>query len=340
EAPVVHLQHAYVIPSLVEIHIHGCGSWGFEQADSADLRAARDFLETRAIGCFVPTTLWDEGVIPHLVDAIRHSSLPLWVLPGLYIEGPFVNPARRGGIPETHIRTPDVFYVRKILELTQGLLKLITIAPELPGVTDIYSIFAEAGVMVALGHSDARVGEATLPRAPFSMTHLFNAMRGIDHREGGLANLAFSGLPAFVEVNGDGIHLNRTCLRLAARALDLDQLVLISDAVIGAGIPYGHFSYYGRDIVSSPRGVRYADTDVLMGSNRLGIEIVRLFATEAQVPLWQAIRAMSLVPRRLLGQDRDFGSIKTGKVADLFICDRDLEQPIRPETILAEETPA
>lgn len=340
QAPLVHLQNSFVIPSLVEIHIHGCASWGFEQTDAADLRAAHSFLETKAVGCFVPTILWDETAFRRLVAAIQQSGLPPWILPGLYLEGPFVNPLRRGGIPHEKLHLPDIELARHIRELAGGLLKLITIAPELPGAADLYPIFADAGTTIALGHSDARLADIALPPGPFIMTHLFNAMRGIDHREGGLANLAFSGLPAAVELNGDGIHVNRTCLRLAARALSPEQLLLISDAVIGAGTEYGRFSYYGQSVVSSPRGVRYAESDVLMGSNQVGIDIVRLFSAEAEVPLWRAIQAMSLVPRRILGQDRDFGSIETGKAADLFLCDRDLEHPIRPETLLREEEPA
>jgi N-acetylglucosamine-6-phosphate deacetylase len=160
-------------------------------------------------------------------------------------------------------------------------------------------------------------------------------MSGIDHREGGLANLAFSQSPDYVEVNGDGIHVNATSLELSARAISKDSLILISDAVIGAGMPHGRFRYYEHDVVSTERGVRYADTDVLMGSNRLGMDIVRNFTAQAGVPLWRAVRAMSLVPRRALGMAKDYGSIEIGKFADIFIWDKEMEIATRPEALLA-----
>jgi len=255
-------------------------------------------------------------------------------VPGIYLEGPFVNPAKRGGIQPENIRPVDFSLARKILDAAQGLLKIVTLAPELEGIGPMYRIFQDAGVLVSLGHSDATLQSIALPEHPYSMTHLFNAMRGIDHKEGGLANLAFSRSPDYVEVNGDGVHVNETCLRLSARAVPSDSLILISDAVVGAGLPRGTYRYFERDVVSTERGVRYADTDVLMGSNRLGMDIVRSFTSLAGVPLWQAVRAMSLVPRRALGMAEDLGSIEIGKVADIFIWDKEMKSATRPSALL------
>jgi len=337
-APLIHAADAFVAPSLVEMHIHGCGRWGFERLSGPeDLVAAATFLETKGVGCCVPTILWDEQAITLLVAAILASGLPRTTVPGIYLEGPFVNLAKRGGIQSESIRLPDPSLAQEILDAAQGLLKIVTLAPELDGVAPLYRIFQDAGVLVSLGHSDATLESLVIPEHPYSMTHLFNAMRGIDHKEGGLANLAFSLSPDYVELNGDGIHVNETCLRLGARAIPEDSLILISDAVIGAGLPHGTFRYYEHDVVSTERGVRYAETGVLMGSNRLGIDVVRNFASQAGVPLWQAVRAMSLVPRRALGMAKDYGSIEIGKIADLFIWDKELEIATKPEALLAGE---
>jgi N-acetylglucosamine-6-phosphate deacetylase len=335
-APVLHVSDAFVVPSLVEMHVHGCGSWGFERVSGPEeLLGAARFLEERGVGCFVPTILWEERALSSLVAAIEASGLPRERLPGIYLEGPFVNPAKRGGIQPGNIRPIDPSLAKKILDASQGLLKISTLAPELDGIESVYRIFQGAGVLVSLGHSDAKLQSLKLPGHPYSITHLFNAMSGIDHREGGLANLAFSQSPDYVEVNGDGIHVNATSLELSARAISKDSLILISDAVIGAGMPHGRFRYYEHDVVSTERGVRYADTDVLMGSNRLGMDIVRNFTAQAGVPLWRAVRAMSLVPRRALGMAKDYGSIEIGKVADIFIWDKEMEIATRPEALLA-----
>lgn len=334
-APVIHAPNAYVAPALIEMHIHGCGDWGFERLSSSDvLKVTARFLEEKGVSCFVPTLLWEETSFSALVAAIEACGLPRSVIPGLYLEGPFVNPAKRGGIQPENIAAPDVALAERILDLSHGLLRICAIAPELDGVEALYPVFQNAGVLVSMGHSAASLQSARLPPHPYSMTHLFNAMSGIDHKAGGLANLVFSGEPDYVELNGDGIHVNETCLRLAACAVPEESLALISDAVVGSGRPYGSFRYYGHEVISSERGVRYADTDVLMGSNRLGIEIVRNFVSQTGVPLWRAVRAMSLVPRTALGMDREYGSIEVGKVADVFLWDRDIEVAVRPAALM------
>jgi len=334
-APLIHAADTFVAPSLVEVHVHGCGWWGFERvAGPDDLLEAVAFLEQKGVGCFVPTILWDERVLASLASAILACGLPRETVPGIYLEGPFVNPAKRGGIQPENISPVNASLARKILDAAQGLLKIVTVAPELDGIGPIYRIFQDAGALVSLGHSDATLQSLALPEHPYSMTHLFNAMRGIDHKDGGLANLAFSQSPDYVEVNGDGVHVNETCLRLSARAVPSDSLILISDAVVGAGLPQGTYRYFEHDVVSTERGVRYADTDVLMGSNRLGMDIVRSFTSLAGIPLWQAVRAMSLVPRRALGMAEDFGSIEIGKVADIFIWDKEMKSATRPSALL------
>ena len=335
-APVLHLSDAYLAPALVETHIHGCGEWGFERiSGAAELEGAAKFLEEKGVGSFVPTILWDEPALTRLASAILETDLPRTALPGIYIEGPFVSMAKRGGIQPSNILAPNTELARHIIEASRGLLVVCTVAPELMGAESLYAIFENAGVLVALGHSDATLDSIKLPGHPYTITHLFNAMTGVDHKAGGLANLALTGSPNFVELNGDGIHVNASSLSLAARVISQDSLLLISDAVVGAGKPYGEYPYYEHRVVSSARGVRYADTDVLMWSNRIGIDIVRNFVVQTGVPLWQAVRAMSLIPRRALGQDAEFGSIEVGKVADIFIWDRSLEVTARPESLLA-----
>jgi len=334
-APVFHVSDVYVAPSLVELHIHGCGKWGFEQIRCAgNLSQVVQFLNGKGVGCFVPTLLWDENAVSMLAQAILDGDFLRSTIPGIYLEGPFVNIKKRGGIQPSNITVPNPATAQRMISASRGLLRICTIAPELEGIATVYPFFEEAGILIALGHSEASLLTAKLPGHPFLMTHLFNAMTGIDHKQGGLANLAFSGIPDYVEINGDGIHVNETCLRLAARAISADSLILISDAVVGAGIPDGAYDYFGHRVISSERGVRYADSDVLMGSNKIGIDIVRAFVAQTEIPLWHAVRAMSLTPRTLLGMEKDFGSIEEGKVADIYLWDKTLEVVARPEDFL------
>ena len=337
-APVIKAEDAFVLPSLAEMHIHGCASWGFERiSEAGDLFQIAALLEAKGVGCYVPTILWEERTLIELTETILASGISAPLLPGIYLEGPFVNHSKRGGIMPDNIRAPDIALAEHILDISKGLLKICTMAPELDGIDQIYPVFQNKAVLVSLGHSDAKLSSIHPPSRPFSITHLFNAMTGIDHREGGLANFAFSQSPDYIELNGDGIHVNESCLKLCSRLIPENSLILISDAVIGAGLRYGEFSYYGRRVVSSERGVRYADSGVLMGSNMLGIDIVKNYYLKAEVPLWRAVQAMSLTPRKALGMDGEYGSIEVGKIADIFIWDKGLETAVRPKALLASE---
>jgi len=337
-----------VLPSLVEMHIHGAGQFGFENiTQPAELLQISQFLESKGIGCFVPTMLWDKKSVVRLVDVIRavdnrcadgrQSGDNQACIPGIYLEGSFVNHVKRGGIAEESILSPDPQIALDILKASEGLLKICAIAPELPGIEAIYPIFQDAGVLVSLGHSNTTLSAIRPPFHPFSITHLFNAISGIDHKEGGLANFVLSGTPDFIELNSDGIHVNASCLALSAKLIPEDSLILISDAVIGAELPYGEFSYYGQKVVSSERGVRYTDSDTLIDSNKLGIDIVKNFFAVTRISLCRSVKAMSLVPRKALGLAREYGSIEIGKKADIFIWDKEMRVAARPESFLEQK---
>ena len=321
--PVVDCAGSFILPRLTEMHIHGAFGVGFES-----LRGSEDILEValrlkeRGIGCFVPTILWDEGAVGRLVSAIEASCLPRSVIPGIYIEGPFVNPEKRGGIGREQIMKPDFDLCEKILETTRGLLKIMTLAPELPGIESLYPLLRKNGVLISLGHSAAKAG-TSLPPPPFSTTHLYNGMSGADHRGGGLANIALAGFSRWVELNADGIHVNATAMKIASLCLDPERLILTSDAVVAAGLEPGEYSYFGKRIVSDGKGVRYRDEGTLVGSNKLGIDIVKSFAASTGRPLNAAVASMSATPSAALGMAAtgQSGSVEVGAVAGLFIWD-------------------
>lgn len=333
--PVIDCAGACVLPRLVEMHIHGAFGIGFESvAGPGELLTVARELRARGVGSFVPTILWDEGALSRLAAAIEESGLPESALPGIYIEGPFVNPEKRGGIGLDRIQAPDAELCRRILRAARGKLKIMALAPELPGVGALYHILGEAGVRISLGHSAADANVAT-PTGAFSITHLFNAMSGLDHRRGGLANLALAGRSAWAELNADGVHVNADCMAVASRCLPPDKLILTSDAVVAAGLPYGEYSYFGLPVRSGPDGVRYAESGTLMGSNRFGMEIVASYRRASGASLPDAVASMSRTPSEVLGFGPETRAcIEIGAAADLFIWDRGLSSCRRPEALL------
>ena len=323
---------SFLAPRLMEMHMHGAFGIGFENiSNGTDLLAIASNLEARGVGCFVPTILWDEAAISRLVAAIEASRLPENVLPGIYIEGPFVNPEKRGGIGLDQITDPDPDLCRKIIATARGRLKVMALAPELPGIETLYPILEEAGVLVSLGHSGASAGVA-LPPSRFSVTHLFNAMSGLDHRGGGLVNIALAGIPSWTELNADGIHVNASCMKVASLCIPPERLILTSDAVISAGLPYGDFSYFRKSVASGADGVRYKGSGTLIGSNRIGMEIVKSYVASTGASLPAAIQSMSATPSaalRLTAADSG-GSLEVGAKADIFLWDSSLTSCHRP----------
>lgn len=331
--PIFDCGGAWISPVLTELHIHGAYGYGFEAAVNG--RALRDLatkLEAKGVGRFLPTILWDEEAVRGLVAAIDDSGLYGSTIPGIYLEGPFINPRRRGGIGLEQIRQPEVSTLERLLDVCAGKLRIMTVAPELPGMETLYPILQKAGVMIAAGHSDARVS-TRLPPRPCSITHLFNAMSPFDHKEGGLVNIAFDGGADWVELNADGVHVSPPAMRGALRCVAPDSLILTSDAVAPAGLGFGEYRYFGKAVRSDASGVRYAQTGTLIGSRLLGIDIVRSFnaATGCGFPL--AFASMSANPGALLGLEGStgVGRLEPGAKADLFIWDGDFSSCKRIE---------
>jgi len=172
-APVIKAEDAFVLPSLAEMHIHGCASWGFERiSEPGDLFQIAALLEAKGVGCYVPTILWEERTLIELTETILASGISAPLLPGIYLEGPFVNLSKRGGIIPDNIRAPDIALAEHILDISKGLLKICTMAPELDGIDQIYPVFQNKAVLVSLGHSDAKLSSIHPPSRPFpSLTY-------------------------------------------------------------------------------------------------------------------------------------------------------------------------
>ncbi len=316
-----------VSPGLMDVHIHGIGDIAFERLDPDRLAEAARRLAALGVLRFVPTMMADLEAVSAAAGAIMKSGLR-GVCPGIYVEGPFVSMRKRGGILPRYVRPVDHAHLRRLLRAGRGLIRMMTFAPELDGSAGLAAALRRAGVLPCVGHTDADVSEtkAAAGRGPLSFTHLFNAMSGLDHRRPGAAAFALEARDAWVELNPDGIHVAPEMVRLASRLVPRDRMVLITDAVISAGSPDGRYTYMGRGIVASPRGVHYEEDGTLIGSRILLNEGVVRYAEAAGVPLHEAVRAASLNPAGLLGLAARTGSLERGKLADLVIFAPGLER--------------
>jgi len=316
-----------VAPGFVDVHVHG---WGGHDAmgDTAALDGMARALLRRGVTSFLPTAV--SAPLPALVafaERVRawiprtpvDGAEPL----GMNLEGPFLAPERRGAHdPAVLVAPADV--PRDALEPLLDGLRLITIAPELPGALELITWFAERGIAVSVGHSAATMAEAAAGYAAGarSTTHLFNAMSGVDHRSPGVAAAALLDDAAWVELIADGVHVHPSLWALITRLKPTDRLLLVSDAIALAGTGDGQGWIGGLPVEVSDGRVTLAGTSTLAGSV-LSLDAAVRNVVQSGIPLPAAVAAASRNPLALLGIT-DRGRIAVGQRADLIELTRDL----------------
>jgi len=243
EPPAVDLRGQWVLPGFVDLHVHGGGGASFTEGTADDARKAAAFHCARG-----STTVLASLVTAPLAELEARAALladlaDAGVVAGLHLEGPFLSPARRGAQDRRHMIAPDMAAFERLQAAARGHLRIITLAPELPGATRLIEAARRAGVTVAVGHTDAtaEVTLAAIDAGATHATHLFNGMRPLHHREPGAVGALLDRAEVTCEVIADGVHLHDIALRLAARAAGPGRLVLVSDAMAAAGMPDGRY---------------------------------------------------------------------------------------------------
>jgi N-acetylglucosamine-6-phosphate deacetylase len=317
----------YLAPGFVDVHVHG---WGGHDAmgDRAALDGMARRLLRRGVTSFLPTAVtaplgelvaFAERVRTWLPDAPADGAEPL----GFNLEGPFLAVARRGAHDPTSLQVP-AGTPRPALEPLIDGLRLLTIAPELPGATDLIRWLRDRGVATSIGHSAATLDEARAGYAAGarSTTHLFNAMSGVDHRAPGVAVAALLDDAVYVELIADGIHVHPALWRLITRLKPPDRLLLVSDAIALAGMGDGRGRIGGLEVVVVGQRVTLAGTSTLAGSViALDTAVRNVVASGVLLPA--AVAAASRNPLALLGIS-DRGRIAEGQRADLVELDPEL----------------
>ncbi len=324
EYEIIDAENNYVSPGFFDTHIHGAGNGVFETATDESFANICDIIYKNGVTTFLPTLMCNETHIKNVVRNINSHPEEGKRIKGIYVEGPFVNVEKKGGINPNYIRKPDVDYLKKIIDIADGHLKMMTIAPELEGIDKIIDLLLQNNIIPAFGHSMTGLNTALSKTGVRNITHLFNAMSGISHKTPGLAALPFIDKEIFVEVNGDGVHINNQIIKMCFDNLNSDRIISITDAVISAGLPYGNYLYdTDKKVYSSERGVRYTESDTLIGSSFLIPDVLRNLKKVTHAPIYELIKTATLNPARLLLIDNECGSIEKGKKADIVIFDDD-----------------
>ncbi|MBO4933931.1 MAG: N-acetylglucosamine-6-phosphate deacetylase [Clostridia bacterium] len=320
----------FVLPGLVDIHTHGVGEHECYDGGGAALKVARS-LAAGGTTAFLPTCRGMDieklvSVTGEIAEIIEAGVPADCASPeGINLEGPFLSEAKRGAHPAEYLSKPDTALYARLREAAKGRVRLVTVAPECGGAEALIEEITKTAV-ASLGHSaaDYETAKRAFARGASHVTHLFNAMLPMGHREPGLAGAALDSEGVTCELICDGEHVHPAAVRLAFKTLGAERVALISDSVAGAGLPQGEYVFRGvKHRRDGGKAVRLADGSLAGGGGFL-LDNVRS-AVEFGVPLADAVRAASLTPARVIGAEGRIGSIAAGKRADLILVDAELK---------------
>jgi N-acetylglucosamine-6-phosphate deacetylase len=317
-----------VAPGFVDIHTHGGGGIAFGASGDAagELHAYSAWAARSGVTGFLCSLAAPDAdtllrTVRAFADALD-AGTPGAAALGIHLEGPFLNPARRGAIPASWLRPPDHREADALIRAGRGWIRMVTLAPELPGAMEAAARFRNAGVVVGLGHTDAdcRTASEAL-RGPFAyVTHAFNAMRGFHHREPGAAGAVLASDAITAELIADGVHVHPAAITTLLRCLGAERVVLVTDAMPWAGLSDGDHEWLGQT-VRVREGRAMLPNGGLAGSVATLDACVRNAVRLAGVPLPEAIRMATLNPARVLGLDARLGRLAPGMDANLVVLD-------------------
>jgi len=318
---------AIVSPGLVDLQING--AFGLEVgADAAALRALAARLPETGVTTFLPT------IVSSPPERYRETAAafagargaPGARMPGLHLEGPLLGEERAGAHAGAAIRAAASTLDDVLDELlAAGAVRLMTVAPERPGALPLIRRLREAGVTVALGHTDATFEQMTggIDAGATLVTHLYNTMRGFHHREPGAVGAALLDDRVAVSLIADGIHAHPAALNLALRTKGPQRMVLVTDAVAAAGMPPGEVRLGGAAVFSDGKAARLED-GTLAGSVLTLDRAVRVAVSRGGARLEEALTMASTNPARLLGLPKT-GRLASGYDADLVLWDSSMQ---------------
>ncbi|KUI02907.1 N-acetylglucosamine-6-phosphate deacetylase [Mycolicibacterium acapulense] len=317
-----------VVPGFVDMHVHGGGGASYTDGVSSEIEQAAEFHlrhgTTTTVASLVTASPDDLlRQVRVLTEVTRQKTVA-----GVHLEGPWLSAVRCGAHDSTLMRNPDPAEIDALLDAADGTIRMVTLAPELPGSLDAITRIADAGVVVAVGHTDASYDDAkrAIQSGATVGTHVFNAMRPLHHRDPGPALALLEDPRITLELIADGVHLHPALVRQIIEAAGPRRVALITDAMAAAGLPDGSFRIGAVEVEVTERVARVRGRPTIAGSTATMDQLFRTVVGQlggSDEALANAVRMTATTPASALKLDH-VGSLRAGRDANCVVLDNNL----------------
>ncbi|NRR24563.1 N-acetylglucosamine-6-phosphate deacetylase [Brevibacillus sp. MS2.2] len=321
---VMTVEDGWICPGFVDMHMHGIDGYDTMDGTPESLQAISTALARHGVTSFLATTMtapYDqlEKVLVNIAQNSREG-LPGAQAIGIHLEGPWINPRYKGAQKEENIAIPKLDAVQKLYGLSEGLIKVVTIAPEQPEALEAIAWLKERDVIVSAGHTGATFAQATeaVDAGVRHFTHCFNAMTGLHHREPGVVGAAMYHEQLSTELIADGIHVHPAVMKILYRVKTAERLALVSDSMRAAAMGEGTYDLGGQEVHVQDNQAKLAD-GTLAGSILTLNRAVDNMVTLSGVSLPDAVEMASLTPASILGIGERKGRLAAGYDADITV---------------------
>jgi len=316
----------YICPGFIDLHVHGSGGADVMDGTYQDMERMSRTLALGGTTSFLATTM--SASREKLAAAVRNAAESRKKatggaqLVGVHLEGPFLNPMQKGSHLEENLRMPDKDELGEYINAGSGAVKMITLAPELPGALDVIQYASCQGIIVSLGHSTASITQVEEAcRAGLShVTHAFNAMTGFHHRDPGTTGAIMAMKQLTADIIPDGHHVHPSVMKILVHAKGVDKVCAITDCIRAGGIGDGIFELGGQEVIVKNGVARLVD-GTISGSIISMSEAVKTLVERAGLTLAEAVQTASANPARILGLNSK-GLLEPGMDADIVVLDR------------------
>ena len=322
----------YAIPGLIDLHFHGCKGDDFCDGSREALARIAEYEASVGVTAIAPATMTlPVEDLKHILRVAAeykkgaHSKKEADFV-GINMEGPFISPVKKGAQDERNIIPCDVEICEQFLEASEGLVKFIGIAPEESqnAVPFIKAVRDRVNVSLAHTNADYDTAMAAFEAGADHAVHLYNAMPPFTHRAPGVIGAVYDNKHVMAEIICDGVHIHPSAVRATFAMMGDDRMILISDSMRAAGMPDGSYTLGGLDVNVTGNRATLASDGTIAGSVTNLMDCMKTAVKTMKIPLETAVACATINPARSLGIDADFGSIKSGKKANIVLMDQEL----------------